>query len=191
MFIRECVQRIIFWRNADRVGPDIPWTYWRLFFPKQMRRLCKKMFKAFGEGAEIRPGSYIVCCSRINIGRRVVVRPGSVFEADPRPGEQGIMIGDDVLLGPGVHIYVNNHDFDNPEVSTIDLPETPSKAVVVERGAWIGANAIILPGVVVGEHSVIGAGSVVTKSVPPYTIVAGNPARIIRALRQADAQATK
>lgn len=182
MLVADIIDRIQFWRHADRIGPDIPWTHWRLYFGSTMRSFCQKKFKYFDPTAEIRPGSYFIACSKIHIGRRVIIRPGSVFAADPRPGEYGITMGDDVLCGPGVHIYVNNHDFDNKGMAIIDLPETASKPVVVERGAWIGANAILLPGVVIGEHSVVGAGSVVTKSVPSHTVVAGNPARVIREL---------
>jgi acetyltransferase-like isoleucine patch superfamily enzyme len=61
-----------------------------------------------------------------------------------------------------------------------DWSTTRSASIRVSKGAWIGARAIILKGVTIGEGAVIGAGSVVTKDVPPYTIVAGNPARVIR-----------
>ena len=105
--------------------------------------------------------------------------------ADPREGESGtISLGDDVLLGSAVHIYVNNHDFRDPSVPVIDQGHCPPHPVVVERGAWVGAGAIILPGVSIGRNSVIGAGAIVTKDVPPFSVAVGNPARVIKTLSE-------
>ena len=75
-------EKIKFWINADRIGIDMPYTHWRLYFKSTMRRLCLKKFKHFGHGAEIRPGVCIVGCSKISIGRRVVIRPFSVIQSD-------------------------------------------------------------------------------------------------------------
>ena len=179
MFIQECIQRFSFWRHADRIGPDIPTTYWKLFFPSLMRSLCRKRFFRFDEGAELRPGSFIMACSKISIGKRVVIRPGSVFEADPRAGEHGITIEDDVMLAPGVHLYVNNHAFHDLSIPVINQETYPSKPIVIRRGAWIGANAVILAGVEIGENSVIGAGCVITKNVPARSVVTPAPVRML------------
>ena len=84
------------------------------------------------------------------------------------------------MLGPGVHIYTNNHKFDNPSIPVFHQGDYPSKKVVLKKGCWIGANAILLPGVTIGENSVIGAGAIVTKSIPPRVLAAGNPAKIIK-----------
>lgn len=85
----------------------------------------------------------------------------------------GITIDDDVQIAANVQLISNNHDLEDRMVITC-------KPIHVCRRAWIGAGATILPGVTVGENSVVGAGSVVTHDVEPDTIVAGNPARIIR-----------
>lgn len=180
MKLSEIWDRIVFWKDADRLGPDIPYTHWRLYFKSTMLALCKKKFMYFGEGAEFRPGAYAICCSRISLGQRVVVRPDSMFFGDSRENGVSIIIEDDVMLGSGVHIYVHNHRFDNPQKPIIDQGYYPSRPVVLKQGAWIGANAIILPGVTIGKNAVIGAGSVVTKSVPDGVVAAGNPAKIIR-----------
>ena len=180
MKLSEIWDRLVFWKTADRLGPDIPYTHWRLHFKSTMFALCKKKFKHFGEGAEFRPGAYAICCSKISLGRRVIIRPGCMFFGDSHESGASIIIEDGVMLGSGVHIYVHNHRFDDPQKIIIDQDYHPSKPVVLKQGCWIGANAIILSGVVIGENSVVGAGSVVTKDVPDRVVAVGNPARVIR-----------
>jgi acetyltransferase-like isoleucine patch superfamily enzyme len=180
MIFAELRGRLRFWSSADRLGPDVPSTHWRLHFPTKMRVLCARKFKRFGEGAEFRAGAYAIGCSKISLGRRVVIRPGSMLFADPRENGAGIVIEDDVMIGSAVHIYVHNHRFDDPGRPIIDQGHLDSAPVTLKRGCWIGAGAIILPGVTVGENAVVGAGSVVVKDVETRTVVAGNPARLIR-----------
>lgn len=90
----------------------------------------------------------------------------------------GITIEDDVLIGPKVSLITENHPVNPRERKVLDL-----KAIVVKRNAWIAANATILPGVTVGENSVVAAGAVVTKDVPDNTIVAGVPAKVMKTLK--------
>jgi acetyltransferase-like isoleucine patch superfamily enzyme len=94
--------------------------------------------------------------------------------------ETSIVIEDDVMMGSGVQIYVNNHRFDIPNIPVIDQGYYRDEMVVLKQGCWIGANAIILPGVTIGINSVVGAGSIVTKSVPDGVLVVGSPAKIIK-----------
>ncbi len=178
--LMELLKKYTFWKTADRIGPDIPGTHWRLHLHSTMLSLCKRKFKNFHDTAEFRPGAYAIGCSRISIGRRVVIRPGSMLFADPRENGSGITIEDDVLIGSGVHIYTVNHKFDDPTVPIIDQGHHASEEIVLKKGSWIGANAVILSGVIIGENSVVGAGSVVTSSIPARVVAAGNPAKIIR-----------
>jgi acetyltransferase-like isoleucine patch superfamily enzyme len=145
-----------------------------------MQKICREKFLSFGEHAEFRPGAYAVVCSKISIGARVVIRPGTMLFADPYPDGAGIIIGDNVMLGAGVHVYVVKHRFDDVTTPIIDQDYSQSSPVVLNKGCWVGANCIILPGVDIGENAVIGAGSIVTKSVPARCVAAGNPAKIIR-----------
>lgn len=87
----------------------------------------------------------------------------------------GIVIEDDVLIGPKVSIITENHPVNPDERKMLDL-----KLVTIKRNAWVGANATILPGVTIGENSVVAAGAVVTKDVPANTVVAGVPAKVIK-----------
>ena len=91
-----------------------------------------------------------------------------------------IIIEDNVMMGAGVQIHVNNHRFDDSIIPLIDQGYYPDEPVTLKNGCWIGANAIILPGVTIGRNAVVGAGSIVTKSVPDGVLVAGNPARFIK-----------
>ena len=88
-----------------------------------------------------------------------------------------VTIGDDVLLAPGVQIYSAHHPLD-PQ-TRLTLAELASP-VTIGNNVWIGGNAIILPGVSIGDNSVIGAGSVVTKNIPAGVVAVGNPCRVLR-----------
>lgn len=90
-----------------------------------------------------------------------------------------IVIEKDVLIASDVFIIDFNHGINPLTNNYLDNPLDCSE-VIIKKGAWIGNGAIILPGVVIGEKSIVGAGSVVTKSVPPYSIAVGNPARVIK-----------
>jgi acetyltransferase-like isoleucine patch superfamily enzyme len=90
----------------------------------------------------------------------------------------GIDIGDDVMLGPNVQLISSGHPLD-PEIRRSRITTAPIR---IGRGAWIAAGATVLQGVTVGDDAVVAAGAVVTKDVPARTLVAGVPARIVRAL---------
>jgi acetyltransferase-like isoleucine patch superfamily enzyme len=181
MLIHDIIKKIKYDLAADRIGPDIPFTHWRLFSQNQMLKLCKRKFKKFSDSASFRPGAYAVSCSKIEIGNRVVIRPNCMlFGETIEPIDVSIRIEDDVLIGSGVHIYVSNHSFERTGIPIIDQGHMPAKPVVLKKGCWIGANVIILPGVEIGENSVVGAGSVVTKSLPGGVLAVGTPAKIIR-----------
>ena len=87
----------------------------------------------------------------------------------------GITIEDDVQIGPRVNLTSENHPL-NPDDRKTLIPNP----IVIKRNAWIGAGATILPGVTVGENSIVAAGAVVSRDVPPNTVVAGIPAKVIK-----------
>ena len=130
--------------------------------------LVHEIFPAIGEGSRIGAPLTAVRPHNVTIGRNVVVMPGCLMMS-----AGGITLEDDVLIAANVQLISNNHDLMHRHIITC-------KPVRICRGAWIGAGSTILPGVTVGENAVVGAGSVVTRDVGPDTIVAGNPARVIR-----------
>ncbi len=89
----------------------------------------------------------------------------------------GITIEDDVQIGPHVNLTSENHPLDPADRKTLLL-----QPVVIRRNAWIGAGATILPGITIGENAIVAAGSVVSRDVPPNTVVAGVPARVVKTL---------
>lgn len=110
----------------------------------------------------------------INLGKGTYINEGCCLWA----GKRGtITIGDNTLLGPNVMIFSSNHGISKNEI--ILTQEWNEKDVLIESDCWLGAGTIVLPGVKIGNGTVISAGAVVTKDTPPYSIVAGCPAKVI------------
>ena len=90
------------------------------------------------------------------------------------------LIGDNVMMGPNVCIFTANHLFDRIDIPMNMQGISKERPVVIEDDVWIGANTTILPGVKISKGAIIGAGAVVTKNVPEYAIVGGNPAKVLK-----------
>jgi len=170
-------QRVSFWLTEKRIGPDMPLTHWMLQFPSLGRWLAKRKLARFGDGSSLRPFCYLVRTDRIEIGANVVIRPQTVLMANDIAR---ILIGDNVLIGSGAHFYSADHRFDRHDVPISEQGHSPAEDLIIEDDVWIGANVTLLAGVRIGRHSVIAAGSVVTKSVDPFSLYAGVPARKVK-----------
>jgi maltose O-acetyltransferase len=136
--------------------------------------LLRELLGKIGDKTTIRAPFYCDYGSNIELGDRVFVNFNCVF-LDCAP----ITVGNNVLFGPSVQLYTATHPLD-AETRSRDLEY--ALPICIEDHVWVGGGAIILPGLTIGKGSVIGAGSVVTKDVLPKTVVAGNPAKIIRHL---------
>ena len=90
-----------------------------------------------------------------------------------------VEIGSHVNLAQGITVTALNHNFDDTQ-KRIDEQGVSTNPVTIEDDVWVGANAVILPGVTIGNHCVVAAGAVVTKDVPPHSLVAGVPAKVIK-----------
>lgn len=122
------------------------------------------------EGFRLFPPFYANFGRNITVGKGVFINTGCHF------GDQGgITLGDNVLLGSNVVIATVNHDFD-PAARRTAWPAP----VIIGNNVWIGSSVTIVPGVTIGDGAIVAAGAVVTKDVPPNTVVAGVPARVLR-----------
>lgn len=118
--------------------------------------------------SHIVPPMQIDKAEQVTIGENVFINHGLTVMA-----AGSIAIEDGVMIGPEAALLTANHDFNN-------LMVLKCKPIVIKKGAWIGARAIILPGVTVGEGAIVASGAVVTKDVEPKAIVGGNPAKVIK-----------
>jgi len=136
---------------------------------------------SIGDNVSILKGTIIECTGVIRelgegliIGNNVGIAQNCFIQV-----RGNVVIGNNVIFGPNVSIFSENHNFSNPELP-VSMQGVSRKGVTVEDGVWIGTRAVILDGVNIGKNSIVAAGSIVTKDVPPYTIVGGIPAKIIK-----------
>lgn len=138
---------------------------------EEYTQIPHELFKdKIGENSRIMPPVSIACPDKVSIGNNVFINSNSLMMA-----RGGVTIEDDAAIAANVQILTNNHDPYEREVLLC-------KPVVIKKGAWIGAGATILPGVTVGKYAIVGAASVVTKDVPNYAVVVGNPAKVVKML---------
>lgn len=140
--------------------------------PELATTMFADLVASCGTGLDIRPPMMIEYGERVSFGDNVFINTDFMVL-----GSGKITIGNNVLIGPGARFYTPNHsmDLDTRRAGwEIGLP------ITVEDDVWLGGSVVICPGVTIGARSVVGAGSVLTKDVPPDVVVGGNPARIIR-----------
>ena len=136
-------------------------------------------------GDETKIGAFVEIQKNARVGRRCKISSHSFIC-------EGVLIEDNVFIGHGVTFINDTYPRATTEDGTLQTErDWKVEATVIKKGASIGSGATILCNVVVGEHAIVGAGSVVTKDVPAYAIVAGNPARTLRRLASAAVGGTK
>lgn len=138
----------------------------------QRNRILRRLLGAFGEGSEIRPPFRCDYGYHIRVGARTFINLGLVA-LDVAP----ITIGDDVQIGPNVQLLTPTHPV---EAKARRAKWEAAKSIVVGSNVWLGGGVIVLPGVSIGENTVVGAGAVVTRNLPGNVVAVGNPARAIR-----------
>jgi len=164
-----------------RIGPDMYLTHWLFFFKPLRLWYQKRKVPNMGKSSEIRPFVTILGTRNVFIGERVILPPYTLLSNYPNNPESTITLENDVLLGPNVAIYSSTHKFSDISIPIKEQGYTV-KPVVLRAGCWIGANVVILPGVTIGRNAVVGANSVVTKTIPDFAVAAGAPARVIKTL---------
>ena len=141
-----------------------------LFFPLLRKLLVQSFLNECGKGITVKSNADI----------SMFIKSGNNSEFGTRCMVQSqVTIGDNVIMGPDVKIYSRNHRYDDTD-APIQLQGKIQRQTVIGNDVWIGANVLILPGVTVGNHVVIGAGAVVTKDIEDYSVVGGNPAIVIK-----------
>lgn len=156
-----------FAENVVRILMELlphPLRYW----------IFKALLARLGAGSMIDYQTYFRYPWKISIGEDVWINRGCEFYGSMLAGNAHITIGDHCAFGPRVRVLSATHDH-----RRLDLPDTAA-SVTIGNHVWICAGATILPGVSVGDGSVVAAGSVVTRDVAPFSIVAGNPARFLK-----------
>ncbi|MEC7434290.1 MAG: DapH/DapD/GlmU-related protein [Actinomycetota bacterium] len=200
-------------RMMTRVGDAVAWCWDRLSViasvgPKSRRG---RRFGAFGEGSIICfPATSLMNERFIEIGENTMIGPHVALSAGMAPGQEclsqpvvrigdrcligrgsgivghfSIDIGDDVWTGHHVYITDQNHGYDNVDIP-ISQQSMPEKPVRIGSGSWLGHGTVVLPGADIGEHVVIGANSVVTGSIPSFSVAVGAPARVVKSMSEAD-----
>ena len=140
----------------------------------ERRALLRELFAALGEETIIRPSFRCDYGFNITIGARSFVNYNCVFLDCSQ-----ISIGDEVQIAPGVHLYTATHPLD-PQQRRSGIEQ--ALPITIGDGVWLGGGAIVCPGITIGENTVVGAGSVVTRDLPANVLAFGNPCRVVRPL---------
>ena len=141
-------------------------------------KIKTELFRSVGKNVFIEPDFICELGSNITIGDNVFINFGCIIFDK---GE--VTIGNNAMFGPRVGIYTTNHAFDAEErIANVVV----SKPIHIGNRVWLSADVKIVQGVTIGDNSIIGAGSVVTKDIPPNVIAAGNPCRVIRKITEKD-----
>ncbi|WP_370656268.1 sugar O-acetyltransferase [Paenibacillus pedocola] len=175
-------------KNGELISLNDPEYYKVLDLIVEAQRITMQLNNSYHEAEEVRelfskltgvevdesfglfPPFYTDFGKNIRVGRNVFINHACTFM-----DRGGITLEDNVLIGPKVNLITINHPLDpSKRQSTISTP------IVIKKNAWLGAGAMIMPGVTIGENSIVSAGAIVTKDVPPNTVVAGVPAKIIK-----------
>lgn len=143
--------------------------------PEERARLLRSLIPQGGHDLAIQPPFYCDYGSNMKTGARVFMNFNCIIL-----DVMQVTIGSRTMFGPNVQVYTATHPLDPVERSS---GREFAKPVTIGEDVWIGGSAVICPGVTIGDRAVIGAGSVVTKDIPPDVFAAGNPCRVIRPIK--------
>lgn len=149
----------------------LPYSRRGKFFKSMRGFFAKKIMKKVGTNVNIETGAIFNPAVEIGDNSSIGVNCEIIGKA---------IIGKDVMMGPEVILYAQNHKYSDSEKKIMEQGYEEEKGVIIEDDVWIGRRAIILPGVTIKKGTVIGAGAIVTKTFPEYSVIAGNPAKVIK-----------
>lgn len=161
-------------QEALRITAEINGSYHE---PAQLRALFSELTgRPVDESFGLFPPFYTDCGKNIHIGKNVFINMGCKFQ-----DQGGIFIGDGALIGHNVVLATLNH-----AASPKDRGSMIPAPIRIGKNVWVGANAVILPGVTIGDGAIVAAGAVVNRDVPENTVVGGVPAKVIRTIGEED-----
>ncbi|HJB79942.1 sugar O-acetyltransferase [uncultured Flavonifractor sp.] len=159
-------------QEALRITAEINGSYHE---PAQLRALFSELTgRPVDESFGLFPPFYTDCGKNIHIGKNVFINMGCKFQ-----DQGGIFIGDGALIGHNVVLATLNH-----AASPKDRGSMIPAPIRIGKNVWVGANAVILPGVTIGDGAIVAAGAVVNRDVPENTVVGGVPAKVIRTIHE-------
>ena len=159
-------------QEALRITAEINGSYHE---PAQLRALFSELTgRPVDESVGLFPPFYTDCGKNIHIGKNVFINMGCKFQ-----DQGGIFIGDGALIGHNVVLATLNH-----AASPKDRGSMIPAPIRIGKNVWVGANAVILPGVTIGDGAIVAAGAVVNRDVPENTVVGGVPAKVIRTIHE-------
>tara|TARA_R110002126_G_scaffold129572_2_gene272445 strand:+ start:18498 stop:19115 length:618 start_codon:yes stop_codon:yes gene_type:complete len=176
-------------------------VHWSILIPKQTRpRLWIKWFvnpfyHKKGKGAIVRPRTRmdVVPWNKFELGEDSTIEDFSAINNGVGPVIIGdrtkiglsntiigpVVIGNDIRLAQNITLSGLNHNYEDVSLP-IHVQGVSTSTIVIEDDSWLGANVVVVAGVTIGKHSIIAAGSIVTKDIPPYSVAVGNPARVLK-----------
>lgn len=152
------------------LAKKLPYSRRGKFFKKLRAFFAKKIMRKVGRNVNIETGAVFNPKVEIDDNSSIGVNCELVGK---------VIIGKNVMMGPEVVFYSINHEFKDSNKTIMEQGYQAEKPVIVEDDVWIGRRVIVLPGVTIKKGTVVGAGSVVTKSFSEYSVIAGNPAKVI------------
>jgi maltose O-acetyltransferase len=135
--------------------------------------LCKYIFTKTGRSFNVEKNAYFGYGRNLSIGEHSGIGKNMQIVGTEQGGR--LDIGDDVMIGADVIVYLITHKHDRTDIP-IDRQGTTTSTVMIGDDVWIGTRTIIMPGITIGDHAIVGAGSIVTRDVPAWAVAAGAPA---------------
>jgi acetyltransferase-like isoleucine patch superfamily enzyme len=186
-------------KYLSRILKTNPFELWRILMIALTTAKYRYLLRCIGKGTVVGVRTEIVNSNNVKIGKDCLLQDAVYLRAGTEGkitlgdraainsfarlfGHGSIEIGEDAQIGPGCLITTTDHNiYENLEASF--------RKVTIGKRAWIGANVTVLPGISIGDYAVVGAGSVVTRDVPAYSVVVGVPARVIKEIGSRDEKA--
>jgi acetyltransferase-like isoleucine patch superfamily enzyme len=184
---------------------------WQRVRAKIFSLLIGRGFAEFGAGSILENPVKLRNPHRIAIGSQTFIGPGSWFEVGTKPGDgsvaitigsrcsiagscvmtaaREIVLEDEVLFARNVYVSDHRHRYDQVGTAVLAQGIDDVRPVRIRRGAWLGTNVVVCPGVTIGEGAVIGANAVVTRDIPDFSVAAGAPARVIKSIEPMEVSA--